>query len=77
MGKLFGFIVSHRGIKANPEKIIAIMDMEAPATIKDVQKLMGCLAALNRFLSRLGERGLPFLKLLKWLDKFQWTPEAA
>ena len=35
------------------------------------------MAALNRFLSRLGERGLPFFKLLKWQDKFEWTTEAA
>ena len=35
-GKLLGFIVSHRGIEANPEKINAIMAMQAPATIKDV-----------------------------------------
>jgi hypothetical protein len=41
------------------------MAMDAPSTIKDVQKLTGCMAALNLFLSRLGERGLPFFKLLK------------
>ena len=75
-GKLLGFIVSHRGIEANPEKINAIMAMDAPATIKDVQKLTGCMAALNRFLSRLGERGLPFFKLLKRQDIFEWTTEA-
>jgi hypothetical protein len=76
LGKLLGFIISNRGIEANPEKIMAITDMEAPATIKDVQKLIGCMAALNRFISRLGERGLPFFKLLKRQDKFQWTEEA-
>jgi hypothetical protein len=75
-GKLLGFIVSNRGIEANPVKITAITDMEAPATVKDVQKLTGCMAALNRFISRLGERGLPFFKLLKRQDKFQWTEEA-
>ena len=53
------------------------MAMDTPATIKDVQKLIGCMAALNRFLSRLGERGLPFFKLLKRQDKFEWTIEAA
>src|SRR6185503_16619796 len=53
------------------------MAMDAPATIKDVQKLTGCMVALNRFLSRLGERGLPFFKLLKRQDKFEWTTEAA
>ena len=52
------------------------MAMDAPATIKDVQKLTGYMAALNRFLSRLGEQGLPFFKLLKLQDKFQWTLEA-
>jgi hypothetical protein len=59
-GKLLGFIISHRDIEANPEKISAIT-----TCIKDVQKLTGCMAALNRFISRLGERGLPFFKLLK------------
>ena len=63
--KLLGFIISHRGIEANPEKITAISNMQAPTTIKDVQKLTGCMASLNRFISRLGERGLPFFKLLK------------
>jgi hypothetical protein len=51
--------------------------MGAPRTIKDVQKLTGCLAALNRFISRLGEWRLPFFKLLKWQDKFQWIEKAA
>jgi hypothetical protein len=64
------FIIGHRGIEANPVKITAITDMEAPATIKDVQKLTGCMVALNRFISRLEERGLPFFKLLKCQDKF-------
>jgi hypothetical protein len=75
-GKLLGFIISNRGIEANPVKISAITDMEAPATIKDVQKLTGCMVALNRFISRLGQRGLPFFKLLKCQDKFQWLEEA-
>jgi hypothetical protein len=34
------------------------------------------MAALNRFISRLGERGLPFFKLLKCQDKFHWMEEA-
>jgi hypothetical protein len=59
-GKLLGFIISQRGIEANPEKIFAITTMKAPTCIKDVLKLTGCMAALNRFISKLGERGLPF-----------------
>jgi hypothetical protein len=50
--------------------------MKAPSCIKDVQKLTGCMAALNRFISKLGEWGLPFFKLLKHQEKFMWTPEA-
>jgi hypothetical protein len=49
--------------------------MDAPRMIKNVQKLTGCMAALNRFISQLGERGLPFFKLLKRHNKFQWTEE--
>jgi hypothetical protein len=74
--KLLGFIISHHGIEANPEKISAITKMKAPTCIKDMQKLTGCMAALNRFISKLGERGLPFFKLLKHQEKFVWTPEA-
>ena len=53
------------------------MAMDAPATIKDIQKLTGRMTALNRFLSRLGEWGLPIFKLLKQQDKFEWTTKAA
>jgi hypothetical protein len=74
-GKLLGLIISHRGIEVNPEKIAAITSMKAPTCIKDVQKLTGCMAALNRLISKLGERGLPFFKLLKHQEKFVWTPE--
>jgi hypothetical protein len=75
-GKLLGFIISHRGIEVNPEKISTSTKMKASTCIKDVQKLTGCMAALNRFISKLGERGLPFFKLLKHQEKFMWTPEA-
>src|SRR6266540_26031 len=75
-GKLLGFIVSFRGIEVNPEKLKDILRMNSPSKLKDVQKLTGCMAALSRFVSRLGERAMPFYKLLKKQDKFQWTPEA-
>jgi hypothetical protein len=53
-GKLLGFIINHRGIEANPEKISTITNMKAPTCINDVQKLTGCMEALNRFISKLG-----------------------
>jgi hypothetical protein len=59
-GKLLGFIISHRGIEANPEKASAITKMKAPTCIKDVQKLTECMAALNSFISKHGQRGMPF-----------------
>jgi hypothetical protein len=75
-GRLQGFLVSHRGIEANPEKIKAIEAMRPLARIKDVQKLTGSLAALSRFISRLAERALPFFKLLRKSVPFSWTEEA-
>jgi hypothetical protein len=69
-GKLLGFLVSYRGIEANPEKIKAIEAMRPPAHIKDVQKLTGSLAALSRFISRLVERALPFFKMLRKTSPF-------
>jgi hypothetical protein len=64
-GKLLGFLMSHQGIEANPDKIKAIEDIQAPRKVKDIQRLNGCVTALGRFISRLGERALPFFKLLK------------
>ena len=64
-GKLLGFLVSSRGIEANPDKIRAIEQMRPPARLKNVQRLTGCLTALGRFLSKLGERASPMFKLLK------------
>jgi ribonuclease HI len=73
---LLGFIVSERGIEANPEKIAAITSMGPIKDLKGVQRVMGCLAALSRFISRLGERGLPLYRLLRKAECFTWTPEA-
>src|SRR3990170_2294950 len=74
--KLLGFVVSSRGIKANPAKIRALDRLEIPTQLKHVQKLAGCVAALSHFISRLGEKALPLYKLLKQTKTFQWTKEA-
>jgi hypothetical protein len=50
--------------------------MAKPSNKKDVMKLTGMMAALGRFISKLGEKGLPFFKLLKKADKFIWDDEA-
>ena len=53
-GKLLGFLVSHRGIEANPEKVKAIEDMSPPQTLKEMQKLTGCVTSPGRFISKPG-----------------------
>ena len=52
LGKFLGFMVSHKGIKANLEKIKAILDMKPPQNIKEVQSFTGRVAALNKFVSK-------------------------
>jgi hypothetical protein len=44
--------------------------------LKGVERVMGCLAALSRFISRLSEKGLPLYRLLRKAERFTWTPEA-
>jgi hypothetical protein len=75
-GKLLGFLVSHRGIEANPEKVKSIERMSPPTTLKEMQKLAGCVTSLGHFISKLGERALPFFKLMKRKGPFEWTSEA-
>jgi hypothetical protein len=74
--KLLGYIITERNIEANPDKILSIAEMGQVRNVKDVQQLMGCLTALSRFMSWLGERGLRLCKLLKKADSFRWTEEA-
>jgi hypothetical protein len=73
LGKILGFMVSQRGIKANPEKVKAVLEMEAPRTMKQLQRLTGRIAALNRFISRSTDKCLPFFKILRKV--FTWSEE--
>ena len=73
LGKFLGFMVSQRGIEANPEKVQAIINMASARIVKEVQKLTERIAALNRFVSRATDKCLPFFKTLK--RAFAWTDE--
>jgi hypothetical protein len=76
-GQLLGFLVSAGGIEANLEKIQAILTMGKLAKLHEVQQLTGRVAALSRFVARLGEKALPFYAPMKKSDKkFEWTEEA-
>jgi hypothetical protein len=77
LGKLLGYMVSSRGIDVNPKKVEAIKQLQSPRTRKEIQKLAGMMEALSRFISKLGEHGMPFYKLLHKADGFQWVEQAA
>jgi hypothetical protein len=64
-GMLLGYTVSQWGIEPNLEKVSALDWMGPIRDLKGVQKVLGCLAALSRFISQLGEKGLPLYRLLK------------
>ncbi|KAK4407886.1 hypothetical protein Sango_0369600 [Sesamum angolense] len=71
-GRFLGFMVTQRGIEGNPLKIIAILGMKAPTNINEVQRLIGRIATLSRFLSKAAEKSLPFFKVLRKAKKFEW-----
>jgi hypothetical protein len=69
-GKLLGYMISFQGIDENPKKVEAIEKLQPPRTRKEIQKLAGMMATLSRFISKLGERGMPFYRLLRKADGF-------
>ena len=75
LGKFLGYMVTHRGIEVNPDQIKAINDLQPPRNPKEVQKLTGMMAALNRFISRSADRCKPFFLLLHKWKEFKWSDE--
>ncbi|GJT83556.1 reverse transcriptase domain-containing protein [Tanacetum coccineum] len=78
-GMFLGYKVNTKGIKVCPDKVEAVLSLQSLKCLKDVQKMNGKLASLNRFLSKSAEKSLPFFKTLKKCTKksdFQWTAEA-
>jgi hypothetical protein len=69
-GQLLGYIISQRGIEANPSKIKSIKALEPPTELRDVQKFAGCLASLSQFVSRLREKAMLLYQLMKKTDHF-------
>jgi len=72
-GKFLGFMLTNRGIEANPDKCEAIMKMESPKNLKEVQRLVGKLTSLSRFLPILAEKTKPIVNLLKKSETFEWS----
>ncbi|KAG7543894.1 Ribonuclease H domain [Arabidopsis thaliana x Arabidopsis arenosa] len=71
-GEFLGYIVTKRGIEANPNQINAFLNMPSPKNFKEVQRLTGRIAALNRFISRSTDKSLPFYQILKGNKGFLW-----
>ena len=74
-GKFLGYMATHRGIEVNPDQIKAMNDLKPPRNAKEVQKLTGKIAALNRFISRSADRCRPFYLLINKLKGFEWSGE--
>ena len=74
-GKFLGFLLTERGIEANPDKCAAILAMRSPTTVKEVQQLTGRMAALSQLVSASGEKGHPYFQCLRRNNKFAWTKE--
>ena len=72
-GKFLGFMVSQRVIEANPKKVRAILKMSSAKVVKKLQSLTGRVATLNRFISKVTDKCLPFFKTLKKASV--WTEE--
>ena len=76
-GKFIGYMVTHRRIEVNLIQIKAIKSLQPPWNPKEVQKLTGMTAALNRFISRSTDRCRPFFLLMNKWKGFEWIEECA
>ena len=72
-GKFLGFMVNQHGIKANLEKINTLLEINSPRKPKEFTSLLGRVAALSRFVSRVIDCCAPFFDVLKGSKKFEWT----
>ena len=72
-GKFLGYMVTYRGIEVSLDQIRVIHSLQPPRNSKEVQKLTGMIAALNRFISRSADRCRPFFLLLNKWKGFEWT----
>lgn len=73
--KIMGFMLSARGIEANPDKCRVVLDMQSARSLKEVQHLISRLTALSRFIPRLAERIRPIVKTMKKNSPLKWVDE--
>lgn len=71
-GKFMGFLLTRRGIEANPDKLHATIDMRNPTTVMEVHKLTGHMAALSRFFYYAWDKDFNFSATLRKKEGFEW-----
>ena len=77
--KILGVLFSKNTRKIDPDRIKSIVDMKLPTTVKETQRLLGCLAYLSSFIPHFSTRLFPVFDLLKGASKgkpFEMTQEA-
>jgi len=68
-------MLTQRGIESNPDKCKAIMEMQSSRNVKEVQRLVGRVVALSRFMPQMAEKVKPILGLLKKASRFRWDEQ--
>ena len=74
-GRFLGFMVTQRGIEANPVQLKAILQSPTPSSKKGIQQLTGRLAALGCFISRFTDHLKPFFTTLRGANRAEWNEE--
>ena len=74
-GWFLGFMMTQRGIEANPSQLKAILESTTPRSRKEVRQLTGRLAVLGRFISWFTDRLKPFFTTLRGANRTGWDEE--
>lgn len=74
--KYLGYVVGAEGLRVDPEKIKAIVDIPVPRNQKEVRQFTGMASWYRRFIANFASRMHPLTSLLKRQSKFEWTLEA-
>ena len=75
-GKLLGHIISKDGIKIDPDRVSAILNLGEPRSKKEIQSFLGHVNFLRRFIPSFAEILMNITYMLKKGHEIKWTAEA-